>query len=337
MYAAGARVFVEAGPGRVLTTLVGKILGSRPHTAVACDVAGEAGIPRFLLALAELAAAGVAVDAEPLWRGRQVRTVSRADVGRQPGWLLNGHLVRTAAGTPLAGGLQPMTAAPKQLEAPSGAAPGQRDVAVLEFLRTTRELVAAQRDVLLGYLGSGGVGDDRRRRPPGPVPGGGGLHRHACGAGGSGADAPDGPDEPGPDPGRRPRHRQPPHRVPERHARPQLGPRGRPQHRLHQAHGDPRRAGRPGRPGGRRRRLDRRVHGRGAGPPQDPQRHCRLDRRPHRRPRLPRRRRPVGLSRADPRFLTGRQPPASRAGPRRRPGRHPRRPGPARRAPVRDR
>jgi acyl transferase domain-containing protein/NAD(P)H-dependent flavin oxidoreductase YrpB (nitropropane dioxygenase family) len=157
MYAAGARVFVEAGPGRVLSTLVGKILGSRPHTAVACDVAGEAGLPRFLLALAELAVAGVAVDAEPLWRGRQVRTVSVATAPRQPGWLLNGHLVRTAAGTPLAGGLQPMTAAPKQLEAPAGTAPGQRDVAVLEFLRTTRELVAAQRDVLLGYLGTGGA------------------------------------------------------------------------------------------------------------------------------------------------------------------------------------
>jgi malonyl CoA-acyl carrier protein transacylase len=154
MYAAGARVFVEAGPGRVLTGLVGKILGARPHVAVACDVAGEAGLPRFLLALAELAAAGVAVDAEPLWRGRGARTVTVATTPRRPGWILNGHLVRTADGAPLAGGLQPMTTVPR----PAAAAPaaGQRDTAVLEFLRSTRELVAAQRDVLLGYLGSGG-------------------------------------------------------------------------------------------------------------------------------------------------------------------------------------
>jgi NAD(P)-dependent dehydrogenase (short-subunit alcohol dehydrogenase family)/acyl carrier protein len=38
-----------------------------------------------------------------------------------------------------------------------------RDAAVLEFLRSTRELVTAQRDVLLGYLGSGGF------HPPTPV------------------------------------------------------------------------------------------------------------------------------------------------------------------------
>ncbi|MDQ6617467.1 MAG: SDR family NAD(P)-dependent oxidoreductase, partial [Actinomycetota bacterium] len=153
MYAAGARVFVEAGPGRVLTTLVSKILGDRPHVAVACDGAGEAGLPRLLLALAELAAAGVPLDTEALWRGRQVRTVSLRDVPRQPGWLVNGHLVRTADGNPLVGGLQPMTTIPA---VPVLAPPAARDAAVLEFLRTSRELVAAQRDVLLGYLGTGG-------------------------------------------------------------------------------------------------------------------------------------------------------------------------------------
>ena len=34
MYADGARVFVETGPGRVLTNLVGRILRGRPHVAV---------------------------------------------------------------------------------------------------------------------------------------------------------------------------------------------------------------------------------------------------------------------------------------------------------------
>ncbi|MFC0039736.1 type I polyketide synthase [Actinomadura rayongensis] len=70
MYAAGARVFVETGPGDALTGLVGEILGDRPHRAVACDVAGEPGLPRLLLALAELAAAGVPVDASALFAGR---------------------------------------------------------------------------------------------------------------------------------------------------------------------------------------------------------------------------------------------------------------------------
>ena len=155
MYAAGARVFVEAGPGRVLTSLVGKILGDRPHVAVACDAPGEPGLRRLLLALAELAAAGVAVDTEPLFRGRHVRLASATDVPRRPGWLVNGQLVRTADGACLPGGLQPATAVPEARPAVAALA-SERDATVLEFLRSTRQLVAAQRDVMLGYLGATG-------------------------------------------------------------------------------------------------------------------------------------------------------------------------------------
>jgi acyl transferase domain-containing protein len=61
MYADGARVFVEAGPGRVLTGLVGRILGKRPHAAIACDRASENGVFAFLLALGQLAVRGVPV------------------------------------------------------------------------------------------------------------------------------------------------------------------------------------------------------------------------------------------------------------------------------------
>ena len=62
MYADGARVFVEAGPGRVLTGLVGRILGKRPHVAVACDKPGDASLAPLAQALAKLQVAGVAVD-----------------------------------------------------------------------------------------------------------------------------------------------------------------------------------------------------------------------------------------------------------------------------------
>src|SRR5207245_913476 len=71
MYAAGARTFVEVGPGAVLTGLTGKILGDRPHLAVACDRPGEPGITRLLSALAELAVHGIALDPGPLFAGRQ--------------------------------------------------------------------------------------------------------------------------------------------------------------------------------------------------------------------------------------------------------------------------
>ncbi|MER5733601.1 SDR family NAD(P)-dependent oxidoreductase [Streptomyces sp. NPDC002138] len=161
MYAAGVRTFVEAGPGRVLSALVEKILGpERPCAVVPLDVPGEHGVVRLVTALAELVAAGVPVAPEALYRGRTSVLPERAP--RRPGWLVDGHLVRTADGAPVAGGLRPpRRVAVRAVEAPAVpaalAAPASdaREAAVLAYLSGTRELVAAQRDVLLGFLGAG--------------------------------------------------------------------------------------------------------------------------------------------------------------------------------------
>jgi acyl transferase domain-containing protein/NAD(P)H-dependent flavin oxidoreductase YrpB (nitropropane dioxygenase family)/NADP-dependent 3-hydroxy acid dehydrogenase YdfG len=155
MYEAGARVFVECGPGGVLTKLVGAILGDRPHAAVACDAPGDHGLRRLLRALAELAVAGVPVDVAPLIEGR-ARVVVAADVPARPGWLVDGHLVRRADGQPLVGGLLPAQRMPRDTLAGAGTATvaPERDATVLQFLQSTRDLVAAQRDVMLAYLGS---------------------------------------------------------------------------------------------------------------------------------------------------------------------------------------
>lgn len=153
MYAAGVRVFVEAGPSRVLTQLVGTILQGRPHVAVATDASGEPGLRRLLLALAELAVAGVPVDPAALFRGRDVRTVSASAVPRRPAWVVNGHAVKTADGQYLPGGLRPAQRLPAQ-DSVVAETQSRPDAAVLEFLRNTRELVAAQREVMLGYLGT---------------------------------------------------------------------------------------------------------------------------------------------------------------------------------------
>ncbi|MEV6671747.1 SDR family oxidoreductase [Streptomyces sp. NPDC051162] len=68
MYAAGVRTFAEVGPGTVLTTLVGHILGDRPHLAVPLDRRDTHGVTAFQDALARLAVHGVPLDFAPYWR-----------------------------------------------------------------------------------------------------------------------------------------------------------------------------------------------------------------------------------------------------------------------------
>lgn len=157
MYAAGARVFVEAGPGRVLTQQVGKILGDRPHAMVATDVAGEHGVRRLLLALAELATLGVPVTADALFAGRAEPADLRSLPVKAPGWQIDGAFIRTADGAVLRNSLQPANTLPAlQLEGLSPMSNGQDDasIVVLEYLRNVRQQVAAERDVMLRYLGS---------------------------------------------------------------------------------------------------------------------------------------------------------------------------------------
>ena len=67
MYARGARTFVEVGAGSVLTELVGRILGDRPHRAIALDRKGKHGVTTLQEGLGRLALAGIAVDFGPLW------------------------------------------------------------------------------------------------------------------------------------------------------------------------------------------------------------------------------------------------------------------------------
>ncbi|MFE6616431.1 SDR family NAD(P)-dependent oxidoreductase [Amycolatopsis sp. NPDC057786] len=145
MYAAGARTFVEAGPGQVLSRLVKDILGDRPHTVIPCDPGGP-GLRGFLTALARLALTGVDVRTERLFRGRV-----RVGPLPKPAWTVDGQTVRAPGGEVPAHGLVPARRIPRTTM--NQPVPG-RDQAVVEFLRTSRELLAAQRDVMLGYLGT---------------------------------------------------------------------------------------------------------------------------------------------------------------------------------------
>ncbi|ORA22972.1 hypothetical protein BST12_08155 [Mycobacterium angelicum] len=67
MWRAGARTFVEVGPGSVLTNLVEKCLEDKDHCAVSFDTKGRNGIRSLWLGMAQLVAAGVPMNFEPLW------------------------------------------------------------------------------------------------------------------------------------------------------------------------------------------------------------------------------------------------------------------------------
>jgi len=71
MYADGARIFVEVGPGNVLTNLVGQILGNKPHVAVATDVKSPRhDLYQLMQSLAQLSVAGVDVFLDTFFHGR---------------------------------------------------------------------------------------------------------------------------------------------------------------------------------------------------------------------------------------------------------------------------
>lgn len=80
LYAAGARVFVECGPGLTLTGLAARVLGQRPHTLLALDAPGRDGWVQLAQLLAQAVAAGLPVNLEPWFAGRALAERGIADV-----------------------------------------------------------------------------------------------------------------------------------------------------------------------------------------------------------------------------------------------------------------
>jgi acyl transferase domain-containing protein/NAD(P)H-dependent flavin oxidoreductase YrpB (nitropropane dioxygenase family) len=154
MYEAGARIFVEAGPGRVLTNLVGSVLGDKQHLALGCDGAPGQGLRAFLVTVAQLACAGVPVNPRWLFTGRKMSDPVAAGRNGRPFWTVTGNLVRDRNGTFLPGANTPARPIKELAMTTSESAPAaDRETLLTEYLRANRDMVTAQRDVMLSFLG----------------------------------------------------------------------------------------------------------------------------------------------------------------------------------------
>lgn len=146
MHADGARIFVESGPRSVLTGLVGRILGERPHLGVSADQHGRSGAVSLLHCLAALAAEGVPVRAERLVRDRAAVASPSSTT-----WLVNGGRARP---------LHDAEETPETMYDGNGAHSNGRPAEVERALdvmgrhqQTMQRFLDTQRSVMLAYLG----------------------------------------------------------------------------------------------------------------------------------------------------------------------------------------
>ncbi|WP_245801760.1 type I polyketide synthase [Chitinophaga sancti] len=159
MYAAGARVFIEAGPGKVLSNLAKATLGKETLILHTEDKTPNA-ITHLLNTLAKYISTGRAIRLEKLFDGRDPQVLDLDNPAQYKKsatvWLVNGHMAVPTVGKLPAHGAMPVLQ-PLKLNigtAPVVVAPsGNAEHMVQEYLNSVKLLVQAQRDVILGYLG----------------------------------------------------------------------------------------------------------------------------------------------------------------------------------------
>jgi malonyl CoA-acyl carrier protein transacylase len=80
LHEAGARLFIEVGPGLVLSGLVDRILAGRPHATLAIDAPGRPGWLQLAHLLTQLFALGIPVHLETWFKDRGLKEISPEEV-----------------------------------------------------------------------------------------------------------------------------------------------------------------------------------------------------------------------------------------------------------------
>jgi acyl transferase domain-containing protein/NAD(P)H-dependent flavin oxidoreductase YrpB (nitropropane dioxygenase family)/NAD(P)-dependent dehydrogenase (short-subunit alcohol dehydrogenase family) len=158
MYAGGARIFVEVGPGKVLSGLAKATLG-KDEILLHTEESGQ--LVHLLQTLAAYLATGRSLHLSKLFEGRQARQLfidQPSTYRKSPAtWYVNGHYARPATGNLPANGALPIiqpialpqAVAPAVAPAPAGGA----EQLMYQYLESMNQLVQAQRDVMMTFLG----------------------------------------------------------------------------------------------------------------------------------------------------------------------------------------
>lgn len=165
MYNAGARIFIETGPGRVLTGLVQNTLGD-DVVAIQTENKGTDGLSYLLKSLGQYLSTGKEFNLEKLFENRTVSTIDIDKVEQYKKkatiWKIDGHHAIPIDKKMLSGDIYPITKIfntnmAKDMFSTNSANPDKVMIEYLDSLKqlieNQRDMIQNQRDVMLGYFG----------------------------------------------------------------------------------------------------------------------------------------------------------------------------------------
>ncbi len=161
MYAEGARIFIETGPGKVLINLAKATFGNE-ITTIQTEEKDKEGINFILHALAKYMATGRSVNMGKLFEGRNasIINIDQPEQYKKKAtiWHINGHNAVPSVGNLPPNGALPITQ-PLQINNFS-IAKGNTDIQLtesdhimLEYLNNMKTMIQNQRDVMVSYFG----------------------------------------------------------------------------------------------------------------------------------------------------------------------------------------
>ncbi|WP_158795359.1 type I polyketide synthase [Pedobacter sp. L105] len=161
MYADGARIFIEVGPGKVLTTLTKASIG-QDELLLHIEDNGRSKITHLLCTIAGYMATGRDVKLEKLFEGRSCKLLNLDEPGlyqKSPAvWIVNGqHAVPFKGKLPAYGALpivQPLQMKHRQVSSVAVHQSGnQAELLMQEYLSTMKLMIQSQKEVMLRFLG----------------------------------------------------------------------------------------------------------------------------------------------------------------------------------------